>query len=72
MAKKPEEIVPDYGMYTDEGNVLVDAIVMLSKRLKLNEDEVRDKLVALANQEGFEEADDTCVREIVLMTIFGE
>lgn len=54
-----------YGMFTDAGNAAVDAIVQGAISNDLSWLETYQCLVALAECEGFEEATDTMVREIV-------
>ena len=63
--------VTDFGMFTDAGNAAVQAIVEGSISADLSWDEVSDCLARLSTQKGFEEANDTMVRELVHDAIFG-
>ena len=62
-----KETVPYYGMYTDNGNMAVDAIVSAAKIAKLTWPETYQALRDLANSnpDSFGEAMDTMVREMV-------
>ena len=62
--------VADFGMFTDAGNAAVQAIVEGAISNDLSWDEVYDCLVRLSEQEGFGEATDTVVREMVYTAIF--
>ena len=58
-------VVPEYGMFTEEGDYEVFRIVDLAKRARLTWNQVSGLLTQLSNTEGFEEAMDTVVRERV-------
>jgi len=55
----------DYAMFSDFGNDAVDAIVRSARILNMSWDAVYDELVKLSEREGFGEATDTAVREVV-------
>jgi hypothetical protein len=57
--------VRDWGMFTENGNYLVDAIVWVVQREGTGWRGAYAKLCALAEMDGFGEATDTAVREIV-------
>jgi leucyl aminopeptidase (aminopeptidase T) len=56
---------PDYGMYSDIGNAAVHAIVLAAQSNKMTWVQTLRALRALAEQEQFDEAMDTMVREMV-------
>ena len=58
-------VVPEFGMFTEEGDYEVFRIVDLAKRARLTWHQVSGLLTQLSNTEGFEEATDTVVRERV-------
>ena len=58
-------VVPEYGMFTEQGDYEVFRIVDLAKRARLTWHQVSGLLEQLSNTEGFEEAIDTVVRERV-------
>ena len=58
-------VVPEFGMFTEEGDYEVYRIVDLAKRAKLTWHQVNGLLTQLSNTEGFEEATDTVVKERV-------
>ena len=58
-------VVPEYGMFTEEGDYEIFRIVDLAKRARLTWHQVSGLLQQLSNTEGFEEATDTVVRERV-------
>ena len=58
-------VVPEYGMFTEEGDYEVFRIVDLAKRARLTWHQVSGLLQQLSNTEGFEEATDSVVRERV-------
>ena len=64
-------MIHEYGMYTDAGNEAVDSIVEMVRKHQLSWPTVRAMLSALAQDERFEEATDTAVREAVYETLFG-
>ena len=58
-----------YGMYTDAGNEAVDSIVEMARKHQLSWSTVRAILAALAQEEAYDEASDTAVREAVYETL---
>ena len=58
-------VVPEFGMFTEEGDYEVFRIVDLAKRARLTLHQVSVLLEQLSNTKGFEEATDTVVRERV-------
>lgn len=58
-------VVPEFGMFTEEGDYEVYRIVDLAKRAKLTWHQVTGLLEQLSNTKGFEEATDTVVKERV-------
>ena len=63
------ELVEYYGMYSDAGNEAVADIVAFAGRLNMDWVGVLGLLEQLAKKDGFEEATDTMVREIVYDTM---
>jgi len=57
--------IQHYGMYTDAGNEAVDSIVEMARKHQLSWSTVRAILAALAQEEAYDEATDTAVREAV-------
>ena len=55
----------DYAMFTEEGNVMVNAIVTAAIDMERDFDYVMDKLNMLQETEAYAEATDTEVRETV-------
>jgi hypothetical protein len=66
------ENVPNYGMFTDCGNVMVDSIVNKARRDNLTWKQVYNMLGDLAdlNYDRFGEATDTAVREAVYSAVY--
>lgn len=60
-----------YGMFTDEGNRVVDGIVIAARELMMDWGKVEELLALLATREGFREATDTAVREYVYEALEG-
>ena len=58
-------VVPEFGMFTEEGDYEVYRIVDLAKRAGLTWWQVSGLLQQLSTESGFEEATDTVVRERV-------
>ena len=58
-------VIPEFGMFTEEGDYEIFRIVDLAKRARLTWHQVSGLLEQLSNTEGFEEAIDTVVRERV-------
>ena len=61
----------NYGMFTDNGNRVVDGIVIFAKEYNYSWECVSDVLTAISKVEGFEEATDTAVRERVYFAMEG-
>jgi hypothetical protein len=55
----------DYGMFSDEGNDAIRALIQKAQVEKLRWIDVYRELQYLSELEGFEEAMDTAVREVV-------
>ena len=55
----------DYAMFTEEGNVMVNAIVTAAVNIERNYDYVMDKLEILQKTDAYSECLDTEVRETV-------
>jgi len=53
----------DYGMYTDQGNQVIDVLVNTAKANNLTFDQAYNLLINVSEIAGFEEATDTVVRE---------
>ena len=62
----------DYAMFTEEGNVMVNAIVTAAIDMERDFDYVMDKLNILQETEAYAEATDTEVREIVYEVMWKE
>ena len=58
-------MVINYGMFTADGNNRIHKIVEFAKDNRLDWQDAYKMLEALSNKEGFEEATDTVVREMV-------
>jgi hypothetical protein len=58
-------VVPEYGMFTEQGDYEVFRIVDLAKRARLTWRQVSGLLQQLADNPAYEEAGDTVVRERV-------
>jgi hypothetical protein len=58
-----------FGMFTDEGNTLIQGIVFTAKATNLDWDQVNEILWDVSTIHGFEEASDTEVREAVYMEL---
>jgi len=58
-------VVPEYGMFTEQGDYEVFRIVDLAKRARLTWHQVSGLLQQLADDPAYEEATDTVVRERV-------
>lgn len=58
-------VVPEYGMFTEQGDYEVFRIVDLAKRARLTWHQVSGLLQQLADNPAYEEAGDTVVRERV-------
>jgi hypothetical protein len=60
---------PEWGMFTENGNYLVDAIVWVTKVEGGRWKDAYARLEALASMPGFGEATDTVVRELVFNAV---
>ena len=58
-------VVPEFGMFTEQGDFEVYRIVDLAKRARLTWHQVSGLLQQLADNPAYEEAGDTVVRERV-------
>lgn len=58
-------VVPEYGMFTEQGDYEIYRIVDLAKRARLTWHQVSGLLQQLADNPAYEEAGDTVVRERV-------
>ena len=65
-------VVPEYGMFTEQGDYEVFRIVDLAKRARLTWHQVSGLLLQLADNPAYEEATDTVVRERVWEYLFYE
>lgn len=65
-------VVPEFGMFTEEGDYEVFRIVDLAKRARLTWHQVSGLLLQLADNPAYEEATDTVVRERVWEYLFYE
>jgi hypothetical protein len=59
------ESMMNYGMFTDEGNRVVDGIVIAAKELGWSFGDVYRILSVISRADGLSEATDTAVREYV-------
>lgn len=59
----------EYGMFTDQGNELIDDVIKLANRHQLHDRSINAILLALAENEAFDEAADTVVREKVFASL---
>jgi hypothetical protein len=66
-----EIVMKHYGMFTDNGNRVIDGIVIAAKELGWSFDEVLDILFDIATVDGFGEATDTAVKEYVYEALEG-
>jgi hypothetical protein len=58
-----------FGMFSDAGNAMIQGVVLTAKSNNLDWDQVVDVLYDIATLNGFEEATDTAVREMVYEAI---
>jgi hypothetical protein len=58
-------VVPEYGMFSELGNVAVHAVVVAARTNQLTWAQILRALRELAKQDAFGEAMDTAVREMV-------
>jgi len=61
---------PYYGMFTDNGNAVIDGVVFCAKKMNWSWNLVNDMLTQISTVDGFGEATDTAVREYVYEAIF--
>lgn len=54
-----------FGMFSNAGNAMIQGVILTAKSNNLDWDQVVDVLYDIATLDGFEEASDTAVREIV-------
>lgn len=64
--------VRDWAMFTEAGNMAVEALVLSAKERGLNWNQVYTELNKLSQLEGFGEAMDTAVREVVYCAVATE
>ena len=60
-----------YGMFTENGNRVIDGIVIFAKEYNYTWECVNEILTKISEIEGFEEATDTAVREYVYEAMEG-
>jgi hypothetical protein len=60
---------PNYEMFTDEGNALVHGVVQAAKVSGMQWDRVYSMLEKISEIDGFGEATDTAVRDIVWVAL---
>ena len=61
----------NYGMFTENGNRVIDGIVIVAKKYNYTWECVDEILTKISKVEGFEEATDTAVREYVYEALEG-
>ena len=59
----------NFGMFTDAGNAMIRGVVMTAKSAGLDWDQVLEIIMDIGTLDGFEEANDTAVRECVYMAL---
>ena len=59
----------NFGMFTDAGNAMIRGVVMTAKSAGLDWDQVLEIIMDIGTLDGFEEANDTSVRECVYMAL---
>jgi hypothetical protein len=52
----------EYGMFTDQGDALIDDLVIFANKYQLNDKSINAMLWAISENETFSEASDTVVR----------
>ena len=62
----------NYGMFTENGNRVIDGVVIAAKQLNWSPEEVIDILKDISTVRGLHEAYDTAVVEYVYEAIFEE
>ncbi len=55
----------EYGMFTDQGNALIDDLVIFANKYQLNDKSINAMLWAISENDTFSEASDTVVRDNV-------
>ncbi len=60
-----------YGMFTENGNRVIDGIVIFAKEFNYTWECISEVLTKISEVEGFEEANDTAVRESVYLAMEG-
>ena len=55
-----------YGMFTQTGNAMIEGVILTARAAKMDYDAVVALLWSISEIEGYHEASDTEVREIVL------
>jgi len=60
-----------YGMFTENGNRVIDGIVIFAKEYHYTWECISEVLTKISKVEGFEEANDTAVRENVYLAMGG-
>lgn len=61
----------NYGMFTENGNRVIDGIVIFAKEYHYSWERISEVLARISKVEGFEEASDTVVRERVYLAMGG-
>ena len=59
----------NYGMFTENGNRVIDGIVIFAKEYNYSWECISDVLTSISKVAGFEEATDTAVRESVYLAM---
>ena len=59
----------EYGMFTDQGDALIDDLVILANKYQLHDRSINAMLWAISENETFAEASDTVVRDTVFATL---
>lgn len=59
----------NYGMFTEEGNKIIDTLVSLAKDANFSWQDTLVSLLCIAHNKKYEEAMDTAVREAVFCTL---
>ena len=62
-------MIPNYGMFTDRGNAMIDGVVMAARKAGMDFGAVSNLLWEISEIEGYEEASDTEVRERVFASL---
>ncbi len=58
-----------FGMFTKAGNAMIQGVVLTAKAANMDWDQVLELLADIGTMDGFEEATDTAVREMVFQTL---